>query len=159
MKKYMHTLTNRIREDMKLAMKSGDAERRDVLRLVESAIRNKSIELRGAGKECSDEEALAVISTQIKQRRESARQFREGNREDLAIKEEHEIAILETYVPASVSDNDLNRIVMETIAEVGASGSSDMGKVMGAVMAKAKAIGSVDGNTVREKVQSALASL
>lgn len=152
-------ILSRIREDVKMAMKSGDAALRDVLRMAESAIRNKEIELRASGKELSQEDAEAVIAGEVKKRRESAKQYRDGGREELAVKEEEEIAVLEKYLPEKVSDEDLDRVVSDAVAKTGASGPADMGKVMGAAMAEAKKLGSVDGNAVREKVQKALASL
>lgn len=144
------SLVSTITEDLKTAMKSGDTRARDVLRMVNTAIKKKQIEQKDRGNEMSDEDVITILSSQIKQRRESVSQYESGGREDLAEGEKEEIAVLEKYLPEQLSGDELQLVVRSVIEEVGASDPSDMGKVMGVVMAKVK--GQADGNAVREMV-------
>jgi uncharacterized protein YqeY len=141
------TLTDRVKADVATAMKARDKERVGTLRLVLS-------ELQKAAKEGSDDE-LAVLRRERKRRQEAARAFREGGREDLATAEESESALIETYLPAELSDDELARLVDDAVASTGASSPKDMGAVMKAVMAKAG--GRADGRRVSERVKEVLA--
>ncbi len=141
-------LKEKLTEDLKVAMKAGEAQKRDVLRMLTSAIKNKEIEKRV---ELTDEQVLEVISSEVKKRKDSITQFTSGNRMDLAQKEEAEIAVLATYLPEQMSEEVLKKIVEETVAGFDAK---DMGKAIGAVMAKVK--GKADGTIVSKLVKDAL---
>lgn len=143
----MATLKERITQDMKEAMKDKDTLKVSTLRLLLAEIKNKEIDKRG---ELTDEEILSLIQKAVKQREESIEQYRKGNRSDLVEKETKEIEILKSYLPEPLSEEELDRIIEETIKEVGAMGPKDMGKVMKAVMPKVK--GRVDGKVVNERV-------
>jgi uncharacterized protein len=133
-------------------MRSGDALRRDVLRMAQNSI--YSVEKKDR-RELSDDEVVGVITREVKTRRESVEAFRKGGREDLAAKEEAEIAILADYLPAQLDDAAISALVDEAIAATGASNARDMGKVMGWLSPKTR--GRADGRRVSEMVASALA--
>lgn len=139
---------------MKAAMKEGDATKRDTLRMLDSMIKNTEIEKLKKEEGLNDEEVQAVIARAVKQRRDSAEQYKTGGRDDLAGKEEKEIEILSVYMPAQLSEDKVREIVATIIAETGASSKADMGKVMGAAMGKLK--GQADGNVVRKIVDDEL---
>ena len=139
--------------DIVTAMKAKDPIKLTALRMLKTALTNKSIE---KGRALDDAEELQVVSTLVKQRRDSIEQFTKGGRQDLADKEEAEIAILNTYLPAAASDDDIAAAVTKAIAETGANSAKDMGKVMKAAMA-ALAGKTVDGKKVSEAVKSKLA--
>jgi uncharacterized protein len=143
-------LKEKIVKDLKDAMLSGDTAKRDTLRLLDSAIKNAEIEKKKKEVGLNDEEILEVIRRSIKQRQDSINQFTQGGRADLAEKEKIELDILMPYLPAQLSEDEIRKVVKETIAAVGATGSSDMGKVMGQAMGKLK--GQADGNIVRKIV-------
>lgn len=138
--------------DMKAAMKARDAETRDAIRYVLSAVKNAEIEKRG---ELTEEEELKLIRSQVKQRQDSIEQFRAGGRDDLADKEESQVAILERYLPQQMSDEELEAFVREGIAEAGAESPKDMGKVMGLLTPRSE--GRVDGRRLSTAVRNALA--
>lgn len=141
-------LRTQIVEDMKTAMKAGDAPVRDTLRMLDSMIKNEEISSGAREEGLDDAGVMTLLKRAIKQRAESAKQYRDGDRPELAEKEESETAILERYLPAQMSAEDVEKVVAEVIQEVGAEGSGDIGKVMGAAMKK---VGdATDGNTVRE---------
>ena len=146
------TLRERLHDDTIAAMRSGDALRRDVLRMVQNAIYNieksKRITL-------SDEDLLAVLTRETKTRRESVEAFRGGGREDLAAKEEAEIAILAEYLPAGLTDVELRALVEQGVAETGATSARDLGKVMGWLSPRTR--GRADGKVVAGLVAQALA--
>ncbi|HEY7132888.1 MAG TPA: GatB/YqeY domain-containing protein [Candidatus Limnocylindrales bacterium] len=146
------SLRDRIQSDVTTAMRSGDALRRDVLRMAQNSI--YALEKKDR-RELSDDEVLTVISREVKTRRESVEAFRKGGREDLATKEEAEIAILSEYLPEQLDDAAISRLVDEAIAATGASNARDMGKVMGWLSPKTR--GRADGRRVSELVASALA--
>lgn len=123
------------------------------LRLLISEIRNTQI---AKGYELSDEEILEVITKEAKKRRESILSFRSGGREELAVKEESELKILEEYLPVQMSDEELTKIVKEAITETGATTVSDLGKIIGNVMSKAK--GQVSGERVAASAKQWLIS-
>jgi hypothetical protein len=134
-------------------MRSGDALRRDVLRMVQNAIYNiekaKKVTL-------SEDEILGVVVHEVKTRRESIEAFRKGGREDLAAKEEAEIAILTDYLPAALTDDELRALVDDAVAATGAASARDMGKVMGWLSPKIR--GRADGKVASGLVAQALAS-
>lgn len=138
--------------DIVTAMKAKDATRLTALRMLKTALTNKSIE---KGRALDDAEELQVVSTLVKQRRDSIEQFTKGGRQDLADKEQQEILILNTYLPAAASDDDIAAAVAKAIAETGASSAKDMGKVMKAAMA-ALAGKTADGKKVSEAVKAKL---
>jgi uncharacterized protein YqeY len=144
-------LRERIDQDMKVAQKSGDRLKLSLTRLLKSDIRYKEIE---KGKELSDEEVLEVISSSAKKHRDSIEQFRKGGREDLAKKEEEELNLILGYMPAQFNSEELERLVEESMIEVGAEGDKDIGKVMKALRPKVK--GRADGKMVNLLVSSKL---
>ena len=147
------TLEQQITNDIANAMKSKEADKLSTLRMLKAALMNKGVEKNRA---LEPAEELQVVSMLVKQRRDSVEQFSAGGREDLAAKERAEIQVLETYLPPSVTSEELEQAVSEGIAETGASGPKDMGKVMKAVMARL-AGKTVDGKAVSERVKSRLA--
>ena len=147
------SLQDRIQTDIAVAMRAGDGLRRDVLRMVVSAAYN--IEKR-QGRPLSDDEYLAVLSREAKTRRESVEAFRGGGREDLAAKEEAEIAIIGEYLPDALTEDEIAALVREGIVATGASSARDMGKVMGWLAPRTR--GRADGKRVSERVVQALAS-
>jgi len=144
-----------IHTDLISAMKSGETERRDTLRMLESALKNESIELRKPVAELAEAEVTAIVRRLCKQRRESAEGYRAGGRADLAEKEERELAILESYLPVALSEDELRAIVADAKIETGASSKADFGKLMGAAVKKAA--GRADGNAIKPFVEEALA--
>jgi uncharacterized protein len=140
--------------DIVTAMKAKDQTRLTALRMLKTALTNKSIE-KGRALEAAEE--LQVVSMLVKQRRDSIEQFTKGGRQDLAQKEQAEIEILNGYLPASASDEEVTDAVMKAIAETGATGAKDMGKVMKAAMA-GLAGKTVDGKKVSEIVKAKLGS-
>jgi uncharacterized protein YqeY len=130
-----------IRDDIKTAlvtaMKGGDKDTTTTIRMVQSAIKNRDIELRTASSTPDDDLLVTeVLQKMIKQRRESAEMYRQGNREELAAKEEAEIAVIERFMPQQMSEDEAKAAIAAIIAEVGASSMKDMGKVMGEVKAR-----------------------
>jgi hypothetical protein len=148
------SIVEHVDRDLITAMKAQEALKLSVLRMMKAALKNRQVEL---GKPPEDVEAMAVLRTLVKQRRESVEQFRKGARDDLADKEEAEIKIIETYLPAAVSEEEIAAAITAAIAETGASQIKDLGRVMKAVMAKF-AGKNVDGKRVSEQVRSKLAS-
>ncbi|MGH9220893.1 MAG: GatB/YqeY domain-containing protein [Vicinamibacterales bacterium] len=146
------SLEQTLSADIVTAMKARDATKLTALRMLKTALTNKSIE---KGRALDDGEEMQVVSTLVKQRRDSIEQFTKGGRQDLADKEQAEIVILNAYLPAAVSDDDIAAAVANAITETGASNAKDMGKVMKAVMA-ALAGKTVDGKKVSEAVRSKL---
>ena len=138
--------------DIVIAMKAKDATRLTALRMLKSALTNKSIE---KGRVLEATEELQVVSMLVKQRRDSIEQFTKGGRVDLADKEQAEIAVLDAYLPAPASDDEITAAVKAAVAETGATTAKDMGKVMKAAMA-ALAGKTVDGKKVNEAVRESL---
>jgi len=144
-------LINTIRDDIKVAMKNKETERRDALRLLNSALKQVEIDQR---KELSDDDVIALISKQIKQRNDAIEQYESAGRDELAQKERNEIAFYEAYMPKQLSDVELTAALQTIISEVGATSMKEMGKVMGAAKAK---IGSLaDGKRINSCVKSLL---
>lgn len=147
----MPGLQERVQQDMLDAVRKGDTLRRDVLRLLRSAFTYEQI---AKGRPLTDEEALAVAQREIKQRRESIEAFRKGGREDLATKEEQELAILLHYVPQQLTRDELVDLARRVIQETGAKGPADKGKVMGRLMPQVR--GRAEGAVVSAIVSALL---
>jgi uncharacterized protein YqeY len=145
------TLKGQFQEDMKSAMKAGDKDRLKVVRLALAAFKQVEVDERI---ELDDARVLGILNKMMKQRRDSVSQFRDGNREDLVEIELSEIAVLETYLPAQLSAAELDALIDQAIADSGATGIRDMGKVMGQV--KAKSEGRADMGAVGAKVKARL---
>ena len=148
------TIQEEIDGDLKDAMRARDAARLSVLRMVKSALMNAAIEKIGAAGVLSDFEAVAVIRKQVKQRLDSIQSFETGGRPELAAKERKEIEFLTAYLPKPLGDNEIQQIVKDAIAQVGATSKAQMGAVM--KIAAEKAEGRVDGKTLSQAVQKAL---
>ncbi|HVT44001.1 MAG TPA: GatB/YqeY domain-containing protein [Thermoanaerobaculia bacterium] len=147
----MGTLNERIRAELTAAMKARDALKTSTLRLLQSAVKNEQI---ARGRELTDDEVEAVVRRAVKQRNDSIEQYRRGNRDDLADKEEAELRILEGYLSQQLSDIEIEAMINDVIAMVGADSKKDLGKVMKEVMAQAK--GRIDGRRVQEIVNRIL---
>ena len=145
-------LRERLQADTTAAMRSGDALRRDVLRMVQNTIYNTE---KARKVTLSEDEILGVLAREVKTRRESVEAFRKGGREDLAAKEEAEIAILSDYLPAALTDDELRALVDEAVAATGAASARDLGKVMGWLSPKIR--GRADGKVASGLVAQALA--
>ena len=168
----MGTLKSKLKEELKQAMLTKDVLKTSVLRLLLSALNyyeiQKGTELwqrasspaseadrRGrAGYEATDEDILAVIQKEAKQRRDSIEEFKKAGRQELVDKEAKELEMLQTYLPTQMTEEEIRGIVKQTISEIGAAGAADMGKVMGALMPKVK--GKADGGLVSRIVKEAL---
>ena len=145
------SLKERITEDMKAAMRSGEKERLGVIRLITSAIKQREVDERIV---LDDTQVLSVLEKMIKQRKESVAQFQAGNRQDLVDKENSEITLLQGYMPSQLSDAELDSLIGEAVAATGASSIKDMGKVMAII--KAKAQGRADMAAVGTKIKAKL---
>jgi uncharacterized protein YqeY len=145
-------LKDRINDDIKAAMRSGDTRRRDALRLLTAALKQREVDER---KDLADADVVTVIDKMIKQRREAITQFEKGGRQDLAENEQFEIAALQAYMPQALSDAEIDAAIAEVLAATGAKAPSDMGKVMGAL--KAKLAGKADMTKVSALVKAKLA--
>jgi uncharacterized protein YqeY len=137
---------------MKTAMREGDAQRRDTLRMAIAAVQNAAKDKRD---DLTDEETLAVLTKQVKTRRESIKAYTDAGRGDLASKEQDEIDVLEPYLPEQMGEDEIRALVAEAIESTGASSPKDMGRVMGALMPKVK--GRADGKLVSGIVNAELA--
>lgn len=144
-------MLDKIQTDLKNAQLARDEIKVSTLRMLMSEIKNAQIQKMA---ELSDQDILAVIKREAKKRKEAALGFRSGNREESALKEESELKILENYLPVQMNNEELTKIVDETITEMDAVSMSDMGKVMGAVMGKVQ--GQADGGTVSALVKEKL---
>jgi uncharacterized protein YqeY len=145
-------LRDRINDDLKVAMRAGDARRRDAIRLLTAALKQKEVDER---KTLDDGDVTSVIDRMIKQRRDSIIQFEKGGRADLAEAEQFEISVLQAYMPAALSEAEIDATIESVIAETGAKAPSDMGKVMGPL--KAKLAGRADMAKVSARVKAKLA--
>ena len=145
------TLKERITEDMKAAMRASEKERLSTIRLVQAAIKQREVDERIT---LDDTQVLVVLEKMVKQRKESIAQFEQGGRKDLADKERREIELLQAYLPAQLSDSELDALIRDAVAATGAASIKDMGKVMGVV--KSKAAGRVDMAAVGARVRAAL---
>jgi uncharacterized protein YqeY len=147
-------IVDQINRDLTEAMKAREAERLSALRMVKTALKMRETELPA---DVDDTEAIKVLNVLLKQRRDAAEQFRAGGREELALKEENEAVIIQSYLPASVSEEDMTRAVEDSIAELGASSMKDMGAVMKAVRSKLEGK-TVDGKALSDLVKAKLSS-
>jgi uncharacterized protein len=147
----MASLKERLQDDMKAAMRAGEKERLANIRLVLAGIKQREVDERIA---LDDAQALSVIEKMIKQRKESIVQFQAGNRADLVAKETAELTLLQAYLPAQLSDVDLDALIAAAIASTGASSIKDMGKVMGIV--KTQAAGRADMALVGARIKAKL---
>jgi uncharacterized protein YqeY len=145
------TLKERITEDMKAAMRSGEKERLGVIRLITSAIKQREVDERIV---LDDAQVLSVLEKMIKQRKESVAQFQAGNRQDLVDKENSEITLLQGYMPSPLSEAELDSLIGEAVASTGAVSIKDMGKVMAII--KSKAQGRADMAAVGTKIKAKL---
>ena len=146
------TLNEQVAQDLTAAMKAKDQARLSALRMLKAAIMNKGVE---KGRDLEDAEILQVVSSLVKQRRDSIEQFSKAGRTDLVDKETGEIAVLERYLPPAASAEEIEAAVAAAIAETGAASSRDMGKVMKAVMPKL-AGKNADGRTINDAVRRKL---
>lgn len=144
-------LKEQLTEEMKIAARAKDKLKLSTIRMVRSEIKNQEISRRH---ELGDDEILKLLGTMVKQRKDSISQFKKGGREDLAAKEELELEILGVYLPEQMAATEIESIVKTVIAETGAAGKKDMGKVMQAVMARVA--GRADGKEVNRMVSSLL---
>ncbi|HEX2668608.1 MAG TPA: GatB/YqeY domain-containing protein [Gammaproteobacteria bacterium] len=144
-------LKEQITNDMKESMKSGAKDRLGVIRLILAALKQKEVDERIV---LDDAQVLSILEKMLKQRRESVAQFTQGNRPDLVAKEEAEIKIIQAYLPAQLSDAELDQLVAAAVAESGAASVKDMGKVMGIL--KPKVAGKADMSAVSAKIKAKL---
>jgi len=147
----MTDLKTRITEDVKTAMKAGEKERVSLLRMLTAELKQREVVEQI---ELTDAAVITAIEKMLKQRKDSEQQFRAAGRTELADKEAGEIALLMTYLPAQLSDAELDAILVATIAETGAAGPKDMGKVMGAI--KPKVAGKTDMGALSAKIKAKL---
>lgn len=162
-------LKQQLQKDLTDSLKSGDQLKRLVLGMLMTSIKNRELTKRQQlsksvadttelekQSQLTDEEVVEVVASEVKKRRESVEQFKAGGRDELAQKEKSEMDILLSYLPEQLGENEIRSAVQKTIAEVGATGVKDMGKVIGAVMAKLK--GRADGGTVSRLAKELLIS-
>lgn len=147
-------LKERLSEDLKNAMKSGDKIRLEVVRMLQTMLRRREIERKGEGKDLTEEDEIQVIKSEIKKRKEAIELFEKGGRVDLAEKERKELEILNEYLPEQMSEEEIREIVGRIIQETGAVGQKDFGKVMGLAMKELK--GKADGSLVQKIVKEKL---
>jgi uncharacterized protein len=147
------TLKERITEDMKTAMRAGEKDRLATIRLVLAAVKQREVDERIT---LDDAQVLSVLEKMVKQRKESIAQFESGGRADLVAKEAAELVVVQAYLPAQMSDAELDALIAEAIASTGAASIKDMGKVMGVV--KGKAAGRADMAAVGARIKQKLGS-
>ena len=148
------SLKAKLTDDMKTAMKAGERRRLDAIRLVNAAIKQREVDERI---QLDDMQVLSVLEKMLKQRRDSVSQFQAAGRTDLADKETFEIGVIQSYMPAQLSAAEVDAIIAATIAEAGATGPKDMGKVMGLV--RPKVAGKTDMGKLSEIIKGKLAAL
>jgi uncharacterized protein YqeY len=147
------SLKTRINDDLKAAMRGGDARRRDALRLLLAALKQREVDER---KELSDGDVVGAVEKLIKQRRESITQFEKGGRQDLVEGERYELGVLQAYMPEALSDADIAAAISEALAATGAKAPADMGKVMGVL--KGSLAGRADMSKVSALVKAKLSA-
>lgn len=145
------TIKAQITEDMKAAMRAKDSARLGAIRLLQAAIKQREVDERI---ELDDSQVIEAIEKMLKQRRDSISQYEAANRQDLADVEKFEVTVLQTYLPAALTDDEVNAVITDVIAEVGASGIKDMSKVMAAV--KPKVLGRADMGKISGLIKSRL---
>lgn len=148
------SLKQRLTDDMKAAMKSGEKDRLGVIRLINAAIKQREVDERIS---LDDAQVLAALEKMLKQRKDSVSQFEAAGREDLAAVERYEIGVLQGYMPTQLSEAEIDAIIADSVAEAGATGPKDMGKVIALV--KPKVIGRADMGSLSELVKRKLATL
>ena len=146
----------KLQEELRRSMLAQDELKTSVLRMILSAINYYEIQKGGAGYVANEEDVLTVIQNQAKQRRDSIEQFKNAGRQDLADKEQKELELLNAYLPVQMSEEEITKLVKESILQTGAASLQDIGKVMGALMPKIK--GKADGNLVNNIVKKELSS-
>jgi len=149
------SLNARILEDLKNAMRAKDTIALEAIRALKSAIKYAAIEKHGVDGELDDNEAMVVVRKEVKKRQDSVQQFEAGGRQELADKEKAEIVVLEKYLPAAMSADDLAKLVEAVIAEIGATSKKDMGKVMKLLQERSE--GRADGKALSAEVSKRLA--
>lgn len=142
-----------IRSEMTDAMKSGDGRRRDIMRLLLASLQNARI---SSGHDLSDDEVIVVLQREAKQRRDSINEYIEGDREDLVRAEQEELDVIDVFLPESLTDDEVTEIARVVVAEMGATGPGDLGKVMGPLMGRVA--GRADGGRVNQLVRELLTS-
>jgi len=142
------SLVERLNSDMKQAMKDKDKDKLSVIRMLKASLQNEGIKL--GKQELSEDEELTVLSRELKQRKDSLQEFDKAGRQDLTDKLQAEIAVVESYMPKQLSEEELDALVAEAIAQTNATSKADMGKVMSAIMPKVK--GKADGSLVNKLV-------
>ena len=149
-------MRSKIKEALTTAMKAKDTARVSTLRLIMAALKDRDIAVRTEGKPdgIADEDIIGMLGTMIRQRRDSVKMFREGNREELALKEEAEIAVIEEFLPRQMDDGEVAEACKSAIAETGAEGIKDMGRVMGAI--KGRYAGQMDFGKASAKIKELL---
>ncbi|MBT2665525.1 GatB/YqeY domain-containing protein [Bacillus sp. ISL-4] len=145
------SLLERLNNDMKQAMKNKEKDKLSVIRMLKASIQNEALKQR---QELTDDEELTVLSRELKQRKDSLQEFENAGRSDLVDKVRTELVYVEAYMPEQLSEEDISKIVKQTIEEVNATSKADMGRVMGALMPKVK--GKADGSLVNKLVQQHL---
>ncbi len=148
------SLRERFTQEMKDAMKGGDKARLAAIRMIQAALKDRDIEARGAGKEVSEEDILALLQKMVKSRQESLSMYEQAGRDDLAAQERGEIAVIQTFLPAQMSEDDVKAAIAAAIAETGAASMKDMGKVVAVL--KAKFTGQMDFAKASGLVKAAL---
>ncbi len=147
------SLTARFDDDLKKALKASESVKVSVLRMAKAAVKNRQIE---KGRELTDDEIVSVLTSMVKQGRESIEQFTKAGRMDLVRNEELEVAILQTYLPQQLSPDELDRIIVDAIRESSANTPQDLGKVMRILMPRVKGV--ADGKYVNQRVKELLES-
>ena len=150
----MAQIDSRLSEDIITAMKAGEKDKTETFRTLRAQIKDAKIK-KGDDLEAVEEEQ--VLMTAAKRRRESISMFKEGNREDLVAKEQFQLDLIQNYLPEQISEEEVEKIVNDTVSSLSVSGMSDLGRVMGALMPKVK--GKADGKIVQQKVREALSKL
>ncbi len=145
------SIVERIDFDLKEALKSRDELKLSVIRMIKASLKNRSIEKMGA---LTDDDVISVLSSMVKQRRESIEQFSSAGRKDLAEKEEKELKIIQSYLPEQLSSQEIDSIIISAINESGAKSQNDIGKVMKLVIPKIKGV--ADGRLVNQRVKELL---
>lgn len=149
----MELLKDRIKEDMKTAMKAGDKARLGVIRMILAAIKQIEVDERI---ELDNDRTIVVLDKMLKQRRESIKQFREAGRDDLVKIEESEILVIQDFLPQALTDGEIDAMVAQAVADIGAESIKDMGKVMG--LLKPQMQGRADMSVVSAKIKATLAA-
>jgi uncharacterized protein YqeY len=148
------SLKQRLTDDMKAAMKGGEKDRLGVIRLINAAIKQREVDERIV---LDDSQVLATIEKMLKQRKDSLSQYEAAGREDLAAVERYEMTVLQVYLPAQLDDAEIDAIIAAAVAEAGATGPKDMGKVIGLI--RPKVAGRADMGALSERVKTRLANL